>query len=163
MKQDGNSLIQREHFSHSSVVLTRDRPIRWWAQHTSLEWVCAWAGCLMSCLPACLPLSFSFFLDSLIFFYSCHDLYLSVFLFPARLVLLIFFSRSPRFLSAILGWTPTRPQMELNPSQSSIEPMPGHPARKSYWVMRLVRTTIVSGGYLTPKLYAPKDVWNQVS
>lgn len=29
-------------------------------------------------------------------------------------------------------------------------------------MLRLVRSTILHGGYLTPKLFAPKDVWTQV-
>ncbi|CAN0463448.1 unnamed protein product, partial [Scytosiphon promiscuus] len=52
--------------------------------------------------------------------------------------------------------------MELDPNGSTAEAEPTHPARRSYWVMRLVRTTIMYGGYLTPKLYAPKEVWTQV-
>ncbi|CAM9831712.1 unnamed protein product, partial [Laminaria digitata] len=52
--------------------------------------------------------------------------------------------------------------MELDPNGSTAEVEPTHPARRSYWVMRLVRTTIMYGGYLTPKLYAPKEVWTQV-
>eukprot|EP00903_Cladosiphon_okamuranus_P017607 g16218.t1 len=52
-------------------------------------------------------------------------------------------------------------QMNLDPNQSP-EPQPTHPARKSYWVLRIVRTTILNGGWLTPKLYAPKEVWTQV-
>ncbi|CAN0346027.1 unnamed protein product [Pylaiella littoralis] len=53
-------------------------------------------------------------------------------------------------------------QMELDPNEAASEVEPTHPARKAYWVMRLVRTTILYGGYLTPKLYAPKEVWAQV-
>lgn len=52
--------------------------------------------------------------------------------------------------------------MELDPNEAASEVEPTHPARKAYWVMRLVRTTILYGGYLTPKLYAPKEVWTQV-
>lgn len=53
--------------------------------------------------------------------------------------------------------------MELDPNHSTTETEPSHPGRRSYWVMRLVRTTIVYGGYLTPRLYAPKEVWTQVT
>ncbi|CAM9529665.1 unnamed protein product [Ascophyllum nodosum] len=53
-------------------------------------------------------------------------------------------------------------QMELDPNCSTGEAEPSDPARRSYWVMRLVQTTILYGGYLTPKLYAPKEVWTQV-
>ncbi|CAB1117750.1 unnamed protein product [Ectocarpus sp. CCAP 1310/34] len=53
-------------------------------------------------------------------------------------------------------------QMDLDAHQSTLEAEPTHPARRSYWVLRLVRTTILYGGYLTPKLYAPKEVWTQV-
>lgn len=67
-----------------------------------------------------------------------------------------FLSASSSFLSI------SAPQMNLDPNQSP-EPQPTHPARKSYWVLRIVKTTIVNGGWLTPKLYAPKEVWTQVS
>lgn len=55
-----------------------------------------------------------------------------------------------------------RDQMELDPTQSTAEAEPTHPSRRAYWVMRLVGTTILYGGYLTPKLFAPKEVWTQV-
>lgn len=53
-------------------------------------------------------------------------------------------------------------QMELDPNFTT-EPEPSYPERRSYWVLRLVRATIATGGYLTPTLYAPKDVWTQVN
>ncbi|CAN0420391.1 unnamed protein product, partial [Hapterophycus canaliculatus] len=52
--------------------------------------------------------------------------------------------------------------MDLDANQSTLEDEPTNPTRRSYWVLRLVRTTILRGGYLTPKLYAPKEVWTQV-
>lgn len=52
-------------------------------------------------------------------------------------------------------------QLELDPNHIT-EPEPSNPVRRSYWVLRLVRSTILHGGYLTPKLFAPKDVWTQV-
>lgn len=56
---------------------------------------------------------------------------------------------------------PMTDQLELDPNHTT-EPEPSHPARRSYWVLRLVRSTILHGGYLTPKLFAPKDIWTQV-
>ncbi|CAM9147792.1 unnamed protein product [Sphacelaria rigidula] len=52
-------------------------------------------------------------------------------------------------------------KLELDPNHIT-EPEPSNPVRRSYWVLRLVRSTILHGGYLTPKLFAPKDVWTQV-
>ncbi|CAM9941120.1 unnamed protein product [Scytosiphon promiscuus] len=53
-------------------------------------------------------------------------------------------------------------QMDLDAKQSTLEDEPTNPTRRSYWVLRLVRTTILCGGYLTPRLYVPKEVWAQV-
>lgn len=53
-------------------------------------------------------------------------------------------------------------QMDLDANQSTLEGEPTNPTRRSYWVLRLVRTTILCGGHLTPKLYVPMEVWAQV-
>jgi hypothetical protein len=33
--------------------------------------------------------------------------------------------------------------------------------RRPYWLMRVLRRIILTGGYLTPKIYVPQIVWNQ--
>eukprot|EP00953_Heterococcus_sp_UTEX-ZZ885_P012444 7134-Heterococcus_DN1.PRE.3 len=52
-------------------------------------------------------------------------------------------------------------QLQLNPNHE-IEPAPSSLARRPYWVMRLLRQTILQGGYLSPRLFVPKGVWAQV-
>ncbi|CAM9481627.1 unnamed protein product [Phaeothamnion confervicola] len=52
-------------------------------------------------------------------------------------------------------------QLELDPNHT-IEPAPDQLARRPYWIMRLVMQTIEQGGYITPRLFAPRGVWTQV-
>ena len=41
------------------------------------------------------------------------------------------------------------------------EPEPENVLRRPFWMLRLLRTTINTGGYLTPRLHVPKLVWEQ--
>lgn len=41
------------------------------------------------------------------------------------------------------------------------EPEPDNAMRRPFWVLRLIRSTITAGGYLTPRLHVPKVVWEQ--
>ena len=52
-------------------------------------------------------------------------------------------------------------QLQLDPKQT-LEAAPDSLARRPYWIMRLVRQTVLQGGHLTPRLYVPKGVWAQV-
>jgi len=41
------------------------------------------------------------------------------------------------------------------------EPPPTQIFYKSFWLMRVLATTIQTGGHLTPRIYVPKSVWYQ--
>jgi len=49
--------------------------------------------------------------------------------------------------------------------ESPIGPIPERPPSsplfRPFWLMRIIRKTIQSGGYLTPTIYVPKNVWYQ--
>ena len=47
------------------------------------------------------------------------------------------------------------------PSIASIEPAPWSSVRRPYWTLRLVKSTIEGGGFLTPRLFVPAEVWCQ--
>lgn len=49
----------------------------------------------------------------------------------------------------------------LSEQATSWEPEPDNTLRRPYWVLRLLRRTVTFGGYLTPRLYVPKNVWEQ--
>ncbi|KAG0143545.1 hypothetical protein CROQUDRAFT_174213 [Cronartium quercuum f. sp. fusiforme G11] len=50
----------------------------------------------------------------------------------------------------------TNQQMKINEQMKSITPI-----RKPFHLMKLIRNTISNGGYLTNKLYIPKQLWTQ--
>ncbi|KAJ3255072.1 hypothetical protein HK104_007170, partial [Borealophlyctis nickersoniae] len=41
------------------------------------------------------------------------------------------------------------------------EPPPSNPERRPFWLMRALSRTITKGGFLTPKLYVPRQIWFQ--
>lgn len=43
---------------------------------------------------------------------------------------------------------------------TDIQPYPANPARRPFHLMRQLRTTIMSGGYLTARLYVPQATWS---
>ncbi|XP_004343103.1 hypothetical protein CAOG_07244 [Capsaspora owczarzaki ATCC 30864] len=47
------------------------------------------------------------------------------------------------------------------PKGSSPDPPPPSPFHRPYWLMRVLLRTMTTGGYLTPKLYVPRQVWFQ--
>ena len=55
-----------------------------------------------------------------------------------------------------------QPEVAANSENSSTEPAPDALARRPYWIMRLLRQTVLTGGHLTPRLYVPKGVCAQV-
>ncbi|CAM9550711.1 unnamed protein product [Chrysoparadoxa australica] len=52
-------------------------------------------------------------------------------------------------------------QLELDPNHA-MEPPPKCSSCRPYWLMRLIRQTILQGGYITGRLFVPKGVWAQV-
>lgn len=54
---------------------------------------------------------------------------------------------------------------KADPSVLRCEPRPVPPDDKqgySYWLMRVIRTTILSGGFISDDVYVPKSVWTQI-
>lgn len=47
------------------------------------------------------------------------------------------------------------------PKGSSPDPPPASPFHRPYWLMRVLYKTMTTGGYLTPKLYVPRQIWFQ--
>jgi len=49
-----------------------------------------------------------------------------------------------------------------NPNRRIVyEPPPTSTIKTSYWQLRIIANTIEHGGYLTPTLYVPKNLWSQ--
>jgi hypothetical protein len=51
--------------------------------------------------------------------------------------------------------------MDVKSCSASYEQPPTAMARVPYWQMRAVVTSIETGGYLSPSIYAPKMLWLQ--
>eukprot|EP00160_Parvularia_atlantis_P013786 Unigene3057_Nuclearia_a/m.9402 Unigene3057_Nuclearia_a/g.9402 ORF Unigene3057_Nuclearia_a/g.9402 Unigene3057_Nuclearia_a/m.9402 type:complete len:325 (-) Unigene3057_Nuclearia_a:60-1034(-) len=50
---------------------------------------------------------------------------------------------------------------EQPPIGTMPETAPSDPLRRPYWLMKLLALTMTRGGYMTPKLYVPRNVWFQ--
>ena len=49
---------------------------------------------------------------------------------------------------------------ETNPTAAtSQDKMPDKPERRPFWLMRILQKTMTSGGYITSKLYVPRNLW----
>jgi hypothetical protein len=55
--------------------------------------------------------------------------------------------------------------MTSDPASSTTKPWeepPSMPARHPFWLMRLVRASVLTGGFLTEDIFLPKQVWAQI-
>ena len=53
---------------------------------------------------------------------------------------------------------------KLNPIDLNVTPVETPPqavARRPFWLLRVLRSIITEGGYISPRVYVPKLVWSQ--